>query len=40
MADSFTVEAIDGDTFVISEYKHWEETKQNTLYCGNLLKMI
>lgn len=26
MADWFTVEKIDNDTFVISEYKHWEET--------------
>ena len=24
--DWFTVEKIDYDTFVISEYKHWEET--------------
>lgn len=26
MNDWFTVEEIDKDTFVISEYKHWEET--------------
>ena len=26
MKDWFSVEKIDGDTFVISEYKHWEET--------------
>ena len=26
MGDWFTVEQIDGDTFAISEYKHWEET--------------
>lgn len=26
MNDWFTVEKIDNDTFVISEYKHWEET--------------
>ena len=26
MDDWFTVEKIDSDTFVISEYKHWEET--------------
>lgn len=26
MTDWFTTEAIDNDTFVISEYKHWEET--------------
>ena len=26
MADWFTVEMIDKDTFAISEYKHWEET--------------
>ncbi len=24
--DWFTIEKIDNDTFVISEYKHWEET--------------
>ena len=24
--DWFTVEKIDGDTYAISEYKHWEET--------------
>lgn len=26
MNDWFTVDAIDKDTFVISEYRHWEET--------------
>ena len=26
MPDWFTVEQIDGDTFAISEYRHWEET--------------
>lgn len=26
MGDWFTVEQIDGDTFAISEYRHWEET--------------
>lgn len=29
----FTVEKIDGDTFAISEYKHWEET-HSYLICG------
>ena len=29
----FTVEAIDRDTFAISEYKHWEET-HCYLLCG------
>ena len=29
----FTVEQIDQDTFVISEYKHWEET-HCYLLCG------
>ena len=29
----FTVEAIDRDTFAISEYKHWEET-HCYLICG------
>ena len=33
MADWFTVEAIDNDTFAISEYKHWEET-HCYLLCG------
>lgn len=33
MADWFTVEAIDKDTFAISEYKHWEET-HCYLICG------
>ena len=27
MESWFTVEEIDRDTFVISEYKHWEETR-------------
>lgn len=26
MSDWFTVEKVDEDTYVISEYKHWEET--------------
>lgn len=26
MGEWFTVDAIDKDTFVISEYRHWEET--------------
>ena len=26
MADWFTIDRIDGDTFAISEYRHWEET--------------
>ena len=29
----FTIEEIDSDTFVISEYKHWEET-HCYLLCG------
>jgi len=33
MTDWFTVETIDKDTFVISEYKHWEET-HCYLLCG------
>ena len=33
MTDWFTVEAIDRDTFAISEYKHWEET-HCYLICG------
>lgn len=33
MADWFTVERIDTDTFAISEYKHWEET-HCYLLCG------
>lgn len=33
MDDWFTIEAIDQDTFVISEYKHWEET-HCYLLCG------
>lgn len=33
MSDWFTVEKIDEDTFVISEYKHWEET-HCYLLCG------
>ena len=32
--DWFTVEKIDKDTYVISEYKHWEET-HCYLICGN-----
>lgn len=32
--DWFTIEKIDLDTFVISEYKHWEET-HCYLLCGN-----
>lgn len=33
MGSWFTVEEIDGDTFAISEYKHWEET-HCYLLCG------
>ncbi len=33
MEDWFTVEAIDNDTFAISEYRHWEET-HCYLLCG------
>ena len=33
MTDWFTVEKIDARTFVISEYKHWEET-HCYLLCG------
>lgn len=33
MNDWFTVEKIDDDTFVISEYKHWEQT-HCYLLCG------
>lgn len=33
MGDWFTTEKIDSDTFVISEYKHWEET-HCYLLCG------
>lgn len=33
MSNWFTVEKIDGDTFAISEYKHWEET-HCYLVCG------
>lgn len=33
MENWFTVEKIDSDTFVISEYKHWEET-HCYLLCG------
>ena len=33
MNDWFTVEKIDSQTFVISEYKHWEET-HCYLLCG------
>ena len=33
MEDWFTVEIIDNDTFVISEYRHWEET-HCYLLCG------
>ncbi len=33
MADWFTIETIDRDTFAISEYKHWEET-HCYLSCG------
>ena len=34
MDDWFSVERLDGDTFVISEYRHWEET-HCYLLCGN-----
>ncbi len=33
MTDWFTVEKLDADTYVISEYKHWEET-HCYLVCG------
>ncbi len=33
MSDWFTVTSIDSQTFVISEYKHWEET-HCYLLCG------
>lgn len=33
MTDWFTIEAINNDTFAISEYKHWEET-HCYLLCG------
>ena len=33
MTNWFTVETIDKDTFVISEYRHWEET-HCYLICG------
>ena len=33
MNDWFTIESIDQDTYVISEYKHWEET-HCYLLCG------
>lgn len=33
MDDWFTIEEFDRDTFVISEYKHWEET-HSYLLCG------
>ena len=33
MENWFTVEPIDSDTFIISEYKHWEET-HCYLLCG------
>ena len=26
MKNWFTIEQLDGDTFAISEYRHWEET--------------
>ncbi len=26
MSDWFTIDHIDNDTYIISEYRHWEET--------------
>ena len=26
MSDWFTIDRIDADTYIISEYRHWEET--------------
>lgn len=39
MDDWFTVEKIDQDTFVISEYKHWEET-HCYLLCGEKIAVL
>ena len=33
MENWFTVEQIDPDTFAISEYRHWEESKRIVLGC-------
>ena len=35
MESWFTVEEIDRETFVISEYKHWEETLICTQFTGH-----
>lgn len=34
MSDWFTIDKIDGDTYIISEYRHWEET-HCYLLCGS-----
>lgn len=34
MSDWFTIDRIDGETYIISEYRHWEET-HCYLLCGN-----
>ncbi len=39
MKDWFTVEQIDGDTFAISEYGHWEEP-HCYLLCGSLYAVL
>lgn len=39
MNDWFTVEKIDSQTFVISEYKHWEET-HCYLLCGQKIAVL
>lgn len=39
MDDWFTVEKIDAQTFVISEYKHWEET-HCYLLCGQEMALL
>ncbi len=39
MENWFTVEKIDGDTFAVSEYKHWEET-HCYLLCGTKTALL
>lgn len=39
MEDWFTVKKIDNDTFVISEYKHWEQT-HCYLLCGTKMAIL
>ena len=39
MRDWFTVEALEPDTYVISEYRHWEET-HCYLLCGERLALL